>query len=118
MLIDPAGVRWLSETWLKVDRGVDFYNHQPIRFDAPFLLSRLAFAAIGIGSVAWDARAFRGRACAAGVTARAVRAEDGRAGGRGAPRGSAALSSARDADRSRRDSSAARWTCSASNCAS
>jgi hypothetical protein len=25
MLIDPAGFRWLQQTWLKVDRGVDFY---------------------------------------------------------------------------------------------
>ena len=26
MLIEPGGVRWLNETWLKVDRGVSFYN--------------------------------------------------------------------------------------------
>ncbi len=26
MLIDPAGFRWLNETWLKLDRGALFYN--------------------------------------------------------------------------------------------
>ena len=33
MLVDPAGVRWLNETYLKVDRGADFYNTQRIGFD-------------------------------------------------------------------------------------
>lgn len=51
MMIDPAGFRWLSHTWLKVDRGVEFYNHASISFDTPFLLSRLALVAIGFGSV-------------------------------------------------------------------
>ncbi len=51
MLVDPAGVRWLSETWLKVDRGVDFYNKEAIRFDLPFILSRIGFVAIGLVSV-------------------------------------------------------------------
>ena len=52
MLIDPAGVRWLNEMYLKVDRGADYYNTQPIGFDAPFLLSRLALVFVGLGSVA------------------------------------------------------------------
>jgi ABC-type transport system involved in multi-copper enzyme maturation permease subunit len=52
MFVDPAGLRWLVNTWFKVDRGVDFYNHSPIVADGPFLLSRLAFAFIGIGAVA------------------------------------------------------------------
>jgi ABC-2 type transport system permease protein len=60
MLIDPAGVRWLSETWLKLDRGVEFYNKQPIRFDMGFLLSRVGFAAIGLGSVLLGQRRFAG----------------------------------------------------------
>jgi ABC-2 type transport system permease protein len=51
MLIDPAGLRWLNETWLKVDRGVRFYNEQPIPLDAGFVASRLAFAALGLGAV-------------------------------------------------------------------
>jgi ABC-2 type transport system permease protein len=54
MLVDPAGIRWLSETWLKVDKGVDFYNHARIPFDSGFVWSRLAFGAIGIAAVAWS----------------------------------------------------------------
>jgi ABC-2 type transport system permease protein len=51
MLIDPAGVRWLTETWLKVDRGVEFYNHARVTLDPPFLLSRLGFLAVGLGAM-------------------------------------------------------------------
>jgi len=58
MLIEPSGFRWLNETWLKVDRGVDFYNTQPIRFDVGFVVSRLAFVALGLGAVEWSARRF------------------------------------------------------------
>ena len=49
MLIDPAGFRWLNETWLKVDRGVSFYNTAPIPLDAGFLASRAALVAAGAG---------------------------------------------------------------------
>jgi ABC-type transport system involved in multi-copper enzyme maturation permease subunit len=52
MLLDPAGVRWLSRTWLKVDRGVEFYNHARIPFDTPFLVSRLALVLVGLAAVA------------------------------------------------------------------
>jgi hypothetical protein len=52
MLVDPAGFRWLSETWIKNDRGVEFYNHSPIAFDRAFITSRAVFAALGLGSVA------------------------------------------------------------------
>jgi ABC-2 type transport system permease protein len=48
MLIDPAGFRWLNETWIKLDRGVDFYNHARIGLDAPFVVSRLAFLSLGL----------------------------------------------------------------------
>jgi ABC-2 type transport system permease protein len=65
MWIDPAGLRWMTETWTKVDRGVDFYNHQSIGVDTPFAVSRVAFALLGILSVAWSAvhleRTIRGR---------------------------------------------------------
>ena len=45
MWIDPAGFRWLNETWLKVDRGVSFYNNEPIPLgsrvsDQPFCSGR------------------------------------------------------------------------------
>lgn len=52
MLVDPAGVRWLSETWLKLDRGAAFYNRTRIGLDLPFVLSRLTFLALGLGGVA------------------------------------------------------------------
>jgi ABC-2 type transport system permease protein len=51
MLLDPSGFRWLNETWLKSDRGVQFYNTASIPFDTPFLMSRLTFLLIGLGSV-------------------------------------------------------------------
>jgi ABC-type transport system involved in multi-copper enzyme maturation permease subunit len=56
--LDPAGVRWLGETWLKVDRGVAFYNKGHIGFDTPFALSRVALAAIGLVAVAITERRF------------------------------------------------------------
>ena len=31
MWIEPSGFRWINETWLKVDRGVEFYNTQTRR---------------------------------------------------------------------------------------
>ncbi|MCP3914714.1 MAG: hypothetical protein GY711_04040 [bacterium] len=58
MLVDPSGFRWLDETWMKVDMGVDFYNSQPIGLDAGFVVSRLLFSAIGLGSVFLTARHF------------------------------------------------------------
>ncbi len=51
MLIEPGGARWLSETWLKVDRGVKFYNSAAIPYDLPFLISRLVFVVLGFGAV-------------------------------------------------------------------
>ena len=56
MLIDPSGFRWLNETWLKVDRGVRFYNASPIPPDLGFLASRLALAALGLGAGAVSSR--------------------------------------------------------------
>ena len=52
MLVDPSAFRWLNETWLKGDRGVHFYNEQPIHFDAGLLISRFCFLAVGLGAVA------------------------------------------------------------------
>ncbi len=52
MWVDPAGFRWLNETWLKVDRGVQFYNNAAIPPDRWFLLSRLVFVALGLGAAA------------------------------------------------------------------
>ncbi len=58
MLIDPSGFRWLNETWLKVDRGVEFYNTSSITFDTGFVLSRLAFVVAGLRAVALSQRHF------------------------------------------------------------
>ena len=52
MLLDSGGFRWLNETWLKVDRGVHFYNTAAIPFDSGFLVSRAVFVALGLLAVA------------------------------------------------------------------
>lgn len=59
MLIEPAGFRWLNETWLKVDRGVQFYNTAPIGLDGGFLLSRLAFVLAGLAAIVLTQRRFQ-----------------------------------------------------------
>ncbi len=56
--VEPSGFRWMNETWIKVDLGVDHYNTQPVGYDVPFLLSRLVYAVVGILSVAGAARHF------------------------------------------------------------
>ena len=60
MLVDPAGFRWLNETLLKVDRGVAFYNREPIPLDGTIVANRLIFLALGLGSVAWSRSHFAG----------------------------------------------------------
>jgi ABC-type transport system involved in multi-copper enzyme maturation permease subunit len=56
MLVDPAGFRWLNQTWFKVDRGVDFYNQAPLVADGPFLASRLGFVFMGLAGVVLSQR--------------------------------------------------------------
>ena len=56
MLADPSGFRWLNETFLQLDRGVDFYNTASLPADAGFLVSRIAVAAIGLVAVEAAAR--------------------------------------------------------------
>jgi ABC-type transport system involved in multi-copper enzyme maturation permease subunit len=56
--LEPSGFRWLNETWIEVDLGVEFYNHQPVVYDAPFLLSRLAYAGLGLLLVVFSTRHF------------------------------------------------------------
>jgi ABC-type transport system involved in multi-copper enzyme maturation permease subunit len=51
MVLDVSGFRWLYETWLKVDRGVDFYNTAPMGFDGTFLLNRLMLILGGVGAL-------------------------------------------------------------------
>ncbi len=49
-VIEPSGYRWLNETHLKVDRGVDFYNTQRVPYDGLFWLNRLWLVVIGVGA--------------------------------------------------------------------
>ncbi len=58
MLIDPAGFRWLNETLLKVDRGVAFYNNEPVPLDGLIVANRLLFLGLGLGAVALSRRHF------------------------------------------------------------
>jgi ABC-2 type transport system permease protein len=51
MQVDPSGNRWLSETWLKADRGVDYYNTQPMVVDPAFAISRVAWCVAGVLAV-------------------------------------------------------------------
>ena len=73
MLLDPGGFRWLNETWLKVDRGVSFYNivADPARRGIPDQPAVLVV--LGLGAVALSRRHF------ARDPARARRARVGRA---------------------------------------
>ncbi|MCC7013052.1 MAG: ABC transporter permease subunit [Planctomycetes bacterium] len=57
--VDPSGLRWLRHSWLDVDRGVEFYNHQAIGVDLPFAVSRFALIAVGLGAVLWAERNLR-----------------------------------------------------------
>ena len=51
MLLEPGGFRWLNETWLKVDRGANFYNTTSISIDSGFLISRLVLIVLGLSAV-------------------------------------------------------------------
>lgn len=58
-VIEPGGFRWMNETWLKVDKGVEYYNHQPVQFDAIFALNRLWTMLVGLIAVAVAEMRFR-----------------------------------------------------------
>ena len=50
-MIDLSGLRWIKETYLNVDRGVDFYNHAHVALDATMVLQRVVCVALGLGAV-------------------------------------------------------------------
>ncbi len=58
MIADPGAIRWLKETWLNVDRGVEFYNHAPVGLDLTFFLNRALCVAGGLGAMAWTQARF------------------------------------------------------------
>lgn len=68
--VDPTGLRWLKETWLLVDRGVDFYNTRPIGLDALVVTQRFVVLALGIACVAFFERRFSAQLRGAKVDAR------------------------------------------------
>ncbi|HEU4725786.1 MAG TPA: M1 family aminopeptidase, partial [Candidatus Eisenbacteria bacterium] len=73
-LIEPSGYRWLNETHLKVDRGVEFYNTARVPYDALFWLNRAWMLVVGFGCVFLTQRAV-----AASLAGEAVRGGAGRA---------------------------------------
>jgi ABC-2 type transport system permease protein len=66
-LLDPSGFRWLKETWLRVDRGIAFYNTRPIVYDAPFVASRIGWVLCGLLLVEVARRRFARRSPGGGV---------------------------------------------------
>jgi ABC-type transport system involved in multi-copper enzyme maturation permease subunit len=79
MLIDPAGFRWLNETWLKVDRGAGFYNTATVPLDGLIVANRLIVVALGLAAVAYSQVRFgaslRGASKSAKTALKAIRAE-------------------------------------------
>ncbi|MGH7725923.1 MAG: hypothetical protein ACREOU_10905, partial [Candidatus Eiseniibacteriota bacterium] len=49
---DLSGLRWIQETWLQVDKGVDFYNQQPVGLDTLIITQRFVCLALGLAAVA------------------------------------------------------------------
>ncbi len=54
MMLDPSGSRWLEETFLDVDRGVEFYNTISIPLDNLLILQRVGLVLLGLGAVAYS----------------------------------------------------------------
>ena len=73
MLLDPSGYRWVNEIFLTVDRGVEFYNTQPLRPDAGFVISRAVIALLGLAAVAGAVRSYARRMLAGGREPRLLR---------------------------------------------
>lgn len=50
-VLEPSTYRWLNETHLKVDRGVQFYNTHAVPYDVLFWLNRAWLVVLGLISV-------------------------------------------------------------------
>ena len=55
---DLTGLRWINETWLNVDKGVDFYNHQRVGLDALIVAQRILCVIVGLGAVGFTGLRF------------------------------------------------------------
>jgi hypothetical protein len=51
MFVDLSGLRWIEETWLTVDKGVDFYNQHAVGLDALILSQRALCVVLGLAAV-------------------------------------------------------------------
>jgi ABC-2 type transport system permease protein len=51
MFVDLSGLRWINETWLNVDKGVDFYNQRPVGLDTLIVAQRAMCFALGLFAV-------------------------------------------------------------------
>lgn len=60
-VLDPSGFKWLRWNFLTVDRGITYYNTQPIQWSAAYLLSRLGVALVGLLLVDLSRRHFANR---------------------------------------------------------
>ncbi len=58
MFADPAGTRWLRETYLEVDRGAEFYNTQRVGWESLIVANRLFWLAVGLATTWWGVRRF------------------------------------------------------------
>ncbi|HNV77443.1 MAG TPA: ABC transporter permease subunit, partial [Gemmatimonadaceae bacterium] len=58
MFADPAGTRWLRETYLEVDRGAEFYNTQRVGWESLIVANRLLWLAVGLATTWWGVRRF------------------------------------------------------------
>src|SRR5262249_19629029 len=49
--VDLSGLRWINETWLNVDKGVDFYNRRPVGLDTLIVAQRVLCVLVGLGAM-------------------------------------------------------------------
>ncbi len=83
--LDPSGFRWLKQEWFLVDRGLGFYNTQPLGYTNGFLWSRVGWVVAGLALVEGATRRFAltlRRSDGRRRRPRAARAESPRAGAR------------------------------------
>ena len=52
MIIEPGGLRWLKRTFFDVDRGIAFYNNEPLTFDATYGLHLLVSVFVPLLAIA------------------------------------------------------------------